>query len=427
MPLYYTAAHSSRIQKSRSKDRIRRTASSPFGSLPQRKAISRTASKASDAGHDNVFDDEERLNDVGLISALATDLSLRDVAQSIRYIRSHMFDEIPERGSGMSSVRIAEILTFRQYLPPIATVNHVQALLSNPTHTEREIMELVRRGTVKKLVVPNRGDGGCIAADVLVLTEDWEHLIRHSESLGNDYSERFLSIVRQNLLRRRFSSSMFSEDEIRALMHAGFLTVFDPSLQQTPTAAFSRPSRSSSSPLNSISFAGSTAPSGSVAASGGPLGVHEVGGSGGGNSALRRGVGILFSADARSSSQNHLQRSSSDGGGDVQMSLPRMGSYLRLLDSARAHLASLLSKSKNHEAPLSLLQERWDGGVPLTDNAVADPRPKSTHRRGAAAGRTRKWKHLYGLKFEWALGECVGAGAVELFETGSIGRAARLL
>jgi hypothetical protein len=40
-------------------------------------------------------------------------------------------------------------------------------------------------------------------------------------------------------------------------------------------------------------------------------------------------------------------------------------------------------------------------------------------------GRTRKWKDFHGLKFEWVLAECLGAGLVEVFETGSVGLGVR--
>ena len=46
---------------------------------------------------------------------------------------------------------------------------------------------------------------------------------------------------------------------------------------------------------------------------------------------------------------------------------------------------------------------------------------------GVLPGRTKKWKQFYGMRFEWALEECVGSGLVELFETGSVGRAVRLV
>ena len=101
-----------------------------------------------------------------------------------------------------------------------------------------------------------------------------------------------------------------------------------------------------------------------------------------------------------------------------------MGQYLRLLTEARSHLMSLILKTKYREMPLYLLRERWDGGI-----SAEDPAAKAKKYRGEFAGvlpaQTRKWRLYHGLSFDWVLAECVGAGLLELFETGSVGRAAR--
>ena len=75
--------------------------------------------------------------------------------------------------------------------------------------------------------------------------------------------------------------------------------------------------------------------------------------------------------------------------------------------------------------PVYLLKERFEGGI-----SADDPATRSKKYRGEFAGvlpaRTRKWKQLYGLSFAWVLAECIGAGLIELFETGSVGQAVRL-
>ncbi len=63
-----------------------------------RRDAAHTATKDGAPSHDR-----ERLDDVGLVAALATDLSLRDVTQALRHSRENMFDPLPSRGSGMSS------------------------------------------------------------------------------------------------------------------------------------------------------------------------------------------------------------------------------------------------------------------------------------------------------------------------------------
>ena len=186
MPFTFTAAPSSRISKSKPKNiSLKRAASSPFGSLPQRKPIQRAQSKPEvvETEQDDLF--EDRLDDLGLVASLATDLSLRDVVQSMNYIRSHMFDEIPER-SGMNSTRISEVLNFRRFLPPIVTNGHVHALIKSPTLVEREIAQLVSAALLRKITIPGRGIGRSSISDALVLVKDWELLIRDTKSLGSD-------------------------------------------------------------------------------------------------------------------------------------------------------------------------------------------------------------------------------------------------
>ena len=73
-----------------------------------------------------------------------------------------------------------------------------------------------------------------------------------------------------------------------------------------------------------------------------------------------------------------------------------------------------------------MLRERWDGGIAGDDAAARSRKARGEFTR-VLPGRTRKWKQFYGLAFDWVLGECVGAGMVELFETGSVGKAARVI
>ena len=186
MPLNFSAAHSSRITKrSTPKNPLfRRSSSSAISTLKQRKPVQRSQSKIEKAEDDEDFFGD-RLDNVGLVTSLATDLSLRDVAQIVRHVRTHMFDAMPERG-GFNSTQIAEILNFRKSLPPTVTVTHVHALTSSPTATEREITELAKAGIIRKIVVPGRGIGGSSISDGLVLVEDIERIMNETESLNQD-------------------------------------------------------------------------------------------------------------------------------------------------------------------------------------------------------------------------------------------------
>lgn len=413
MPLNFSAAHSSRITKPKSKSPLlKRSLSSPFANAARRKPIQRAQSKPEAVEEDeDLFGD--RLDDTGLVTSLATDLSLRDVAQMMRYIRNHMFDQLPERG-GMNSTQVAEVLNLRKSLPPIVSLAHVHALITSPTAAEREIAELTKAAVVRKVNVPGRGTGGSSMGEGLVLVCDWEEMVNKTSSLTPDLKNEFIQYLRAHPLAPTLRQGTVTAEDATILMRAGFLTAI--SQQWASANVFSRPDAASSGTVTSLSTI-SKAASGSMAAIGGDSAVHQAGGGSGG---LRRS-----SSQYDSHPEEQAHRPQIDGR-DFLMSLPSTGPYLRLLTSARSHLMSLLSKSKYKEAPLYLLRERWDGGI-----AAVDPASKAKKYRGdfvgILPGRTRKWKQFYGLNFDWVLAECLGAGLVEVFETGSVGRGVRVV
>ena len=198
MALQVSAAHSSRITKRRSRSALKRSSSSPFTPLTQRKAVSRSHSKPERSFPDteDLFDD--RLDDCGLAASLAADLSLRDTAQIIKYVLGSMFDEVPDRGGGFNSVRIAEVLNYRKKLPPSITVAHVHALSPNATTAEKEIAELSRKGIMRKIVVPGRGIGGSSVSEALVLWENLEEMVKSSgleHGIGGKANISFVSSI----------------------------------------------------------------------------------------------------------------------------------------------------------------------------------------------------------------------------------------
>jgi hypothetical protein len=389
MSFKFTAAHSSRIKKSSKPPTLKRnSSSSPFSSLPRRKPLQRSNTKP-DGDDEDLFAD--RLDDVGLVKALATDLTLRDVAQAIKYIRGKMWSPVPDDRAGMNSERIAEVLNFRIGLPPIVVVSHVQALLNSPTTVEREIAELMQGGTVRKLVVGGRGSLG----EALILGSDLDDMIQRS-GLDQDLKDKFIALLHGNPTALKISRPKLSAEESKDLMHAGFLTAATGSW--TTTDVFSRPGDGLRGTLTSLKSI-SKAASGSMAAVGGEGAVHNSGGSGGG---------------ARPN----------QGMGDFSLALPSTGSFLKLVANARAHLVSLLGKTKFKEAPESILRQRWDGGI-AADDAQSAARRNRGEFAGVLPGRTRKWKQFYGISFDWILAECVGAGLVEVFDTRSIGRGVR--
>ena len=389
MSFKFTAAHSSRIKKSTAPS-LRRSASSPFSSLPRKKP-SLSRSKTQDAKENN---DEfgEQLDDVGLVQVLATELVLRDVAQAVLYVQGKMWSSLPRERTGMSAQRIAEVLNFRKGLPRLVTVAHVQALLNSATAVEREIVELVRGGIIRKIVISGRGERG----EMLIMMKDLEEMVKCC-GIDEEAKERFLKVLKENPTALGIQRAWLSGSDAKALMHAGFLTAATPS--GGATEIFSTPgeaSRGTATSLNSISRAAS----GSLGAVGGQGAVHAAGGSGGGVRNL--------------------------GAAELTLSIPGAGSFLKLVAAARLHLVSLLSKSRYREAPQALLKERWEGGVEVGDAGTTARRNRGEFD-GVLPGRTRKWKTFYGIGFDWIIGECVGAGLVEVFETGSVGRGIRVL
>jgi len=216
--------------------------------------------------------------------------------------------------------------------------------------------------------------------------------------MTNEIVERFLEALRSNTKATSLPGLIFSSSDVSSLIQAGFLTSWSQGHASAHLDAAGR---------TSYFLKVSQAPSGSVAAVGGESALLESRGGGG---------GLATRTDQKDGQYHHT----------VLLCLPNSGPYLRLLASARSHLLTLLGKSKYREAPLYLLRERWDGSI---DHDTVSSRSKRLRGEtpGVLPGKTKKWKQMYGLSFEWVLGECVGAGLVEVFETGSVGRGVRAL
>lgn len=386
------------------------------------------------------------LPDQGLVHALATDLTLRDVPQAMRYAREKMFTPLPDQPSrlGLSSTRVAEVLHFRRALPPLVTTAHLHALLRSPTAVERETAELVRAGAVRKVVVwrralgTDRGRGGGAGGGVvefLVEGGDLEGLVRDwgaSEDELRGTGEAFVAWLRANPAKLKVSSSTGDVDEAGGdgrlkpeqadqLVRGGFLTTYHDFDIGNVSSGFARPEdRGTMLSLESVSRAAA----GSIEAVGGQGAIHSSGGSGGARGGSSGGGGI---ATYPSRKPGTGSGAGAGGGADLSLALPGQGAYLKLLSAALSHLTSVLAKSTHREMPEGLLRERWDGGV-ASDGSRQHARKRERREfAGALAGRTRKWKQFHGLAFEWVLHEAVGAGLVEVFETGSVGRGVRLL
>ena len=177
MPFTFTAAPSSRVTKSRMKNPLlKRTSSSPFSTVPRRKPLQRAQSKPERGEQE---EEPCRLDNLGLVTSLADGSTPSNPVQSINYIKSRMYDDMPESG-GMNSTRISEVLNFRRNLPSLTTNAHLHALSSSSTTMEREIASLMKKGVLRKVNVPGRGVGRSSIGEVLVLIEDWVLLIKEA-------------------------------------------------------------------------------------------------------------------------------------------------------------------------------------------------------------------------------------------------------
>ena len=104
---------------------------------------------------------------------------MNNVLEAIAHSRANMFCTVPER-AGMNSTRIAEVLNFRERIPPLVSMAHVHGLLAASTRTEKEIAQLVATGQVRKIHVLGRGKDLAGLGEFLVLTRDVKDLIRAS-------------------------------------------------------------------------------------------------------------------------------------------------------------------------------------------------------------------------------------------------------
>lgn len=259
----------------------------------------------------------------------------------------------------------------------------------------REIAELSARGTIRKLVVPGRGGAG----ELLILTRDLEGLINTSTSLDDGVKAAYIKLLREAPTALKLPRSSMSQDAAKQLMRAGFITAATPSW--TAADVFSAPGEGARGTLASLTSIASAA-RGGVATVGSEGVVHAAGGSGGRAGAAGGGMG------------------------DFSISVPNVGAYLKLLTGARTHLVEVLRKTRFREMTEEALRERWEGGVEGAGRAE-ERRAERGEGRGVARGRTRWWRVFWGVEFGWVLEECVGAGVVEVFETGSVGRGVRVL
>ena len=393
MPLYLTGSHSSRVRKPGTPNPVRRSSSSPLTHHARIKSAQQTKALAQalddDSGHDG-----ERLDATGKIIAPTAITPVSTALGAVDHSNKSMFCELPER-AGMNSTRIAEVLNFRKRLPPILSLAHLHGLITASTQTEREIAALMGTGKVRKIKLSGRGNDISGLSEVLISSAGLESILG-SSSLDPAAIDNFLEILAKNPRASSFPARLIPPSHVTALIKAGILV-------SSSLFGRSRPALGGSSLVAAPAI--SRAASGTWAAVGGDAAFENLGGIG---------------RPKRPKSEPEI----GDGGSELILSVPNIGPYLRLLNAARSHLIELLGRSQFKEAPLDLLRERWDGAVE-SDNRVSNAKRARGEFAGILPGQTKKWKDLYGLSFDWALEECLGAGLVELFETRSVGYGVR--
>ncbi|KAF9883188.1 hypothetical protein FE257_003875 [Aspergillus nanangensis] len=305
MPLRITSAPVSGVKK-RKNPASARPRASPFATHARRKP---TTSSCSDSPkpQSSVVENQSPLPDVGVSHYIPQTARVENVVQALEYVRDSMFEDLPASRGGMNSTRIAEVLNFRRSLPPLASVAHVHTLLDAPTKVEKEILELVNTGRVRRLIVSGRGNDAAGLGDCLVLAEDWERLVKDSGALDPSLKEKFLEVLSQMRNTSAVPGRLFSPPEYMSLASSGLMSLrnFTP----TSSAGNSASRTNQGSPLDT--------------------GGHR----------LNFHAATLF------------------------LSLPNTGPYLGVLGAGRAHLLSLLRRSISNEVPLTLLRDRWDGAV----------------------------------------------------------------
>ncbi|KAB5580621.1 serine-threonine protein kinase 19-domain-containing protein [Coniochaeta sp. 2T2.1] len=398
----------SRVTKKKKPSPAQRSAStSSLSQWPRTKPAATSRAKSLES---NAYDETSRLPYAAspTPTRLPTASAIRTVPQALHHAQASMFDPFPESHSGMSSVRIAQVLNHRRDLPKVISIAHVGALLSilgGPTAVERAVAQAVRAGDVRRIVVPRRGGIG----EVLVDAKDYENMIASAEGVDKVARDGLSGFLKENPQAIRIprvvvagqGGLLLGAKETNQLIRAGFVTSHN-EMAAGAAAGYSRPEdRYTLMSLENVS----RAVSGTFDAVGGVDAFSSAGGS---------GAGLAAAAATGGAS-----------GEGLNLAVPGNGTFLKLVSAALEHLKGLLEKAKYREMPEYMLKEKWNGGV-ASDAAGLAKRSRGEFV-GISPGRTKKWKDFYGLSFEWVLLEAVGVGLVEVFNTGSVGNGVRLI
>lgn len=377
MPSYLSRARS-RVGK----PQLKRTSSLPFTSAKPTVSLQRAYTTAVD----ELVKDNEKPG-AGAAAPTANPVNPSDrldgrLMSAIDRALSTTFDHLPER-AGFNSVRIAEILNFQKYMPPIISSAHIRALRSNISQAERELSILLASGELRRIHVLRGGSGKNGTKEFLIKSQDYENLLR-SSSVPDEIANSYMNVLRSCPSNYAVAAGLIDREHANSLLRAGFLVL-------SPTGMLGGMAddiASTSGTLADKSYTGY-----GVAGAAGPS-----------------------SADAGTTKVEYF------------VSVPGIGAYCKLIDEAQAHFLDLLRKfSKHRHAPAYILRERWNGNVDDDTNQISISRRIRGEFANVLPSQTKKWKKFRGLSFDWVLDECLGAGLVETFETNSVGLGLRAL
>lgn len=351
MPLNFTAAPSSRISRGR--------VSKPGGrgsSLP--KSLLRSSSSASPQPA-RLRSTESVLQDLGylgsslaILSSTPAESRPKDVPSAISWAKVRLFAPLPDRG--IHPDKLHQLALFRTRAPPFIPLPLVHALISSPTAVTREVHSLAISGVVRQLAVGRHA--GIVPTDALYTS------ISTAQGLPAALADKFTALLRANPTVPTLPARLFAEDELRALVAAGFLTMAAMLAQRSSVDETQR-----SSTLTSLA---------AIAASGT---VDAVGGRGIVTSLGYSQPGVTAAHDA-----------------EYTVAMPSLGPLLGAMRGARDCVNGMLRKQRSGVL-VKTLHERWDGG--------------------AVKGKSRMWRDHKGLSLEAVLGELLGRGDVEAFKT----------
>ncbi|KAG5941757.1 hypothetical protein E4U60_007693 [Claviceps pazoutovae] len=394
-------------------------------SSPPKKSRPKTTTKPRPPSQKTLFF-PDKFPDLGDLPILTPQeaLSLRDVVQTMRYIRSRMFTAVPSRG--FTSARTAELLNYRAGMPRLITMGHIHAVLggTSPSRVEREVAELVGKGLLRRVRVERRG----LLGEALMEMEDLRVLLGRVEGeggLGGRTREAFWRFLRRRPMvlvvgagdiregKGRVGGEhdevggggggggggdkdgdgdgdgFLTQSQVDELVRAGFLTSCATAAPANGNLHLRPEDRTT---LTSIAHVSRFA-SGTVSAVGGRNALHLAGG---GGATARKHHGA-----------NNAAASS------FRIAVPGHGRYLKLADAAVRWVQDALSATTWGQGPEAWLRERFEASQTrhgVDNKNLYGPR----------------WKDFWGVEWEWVLGEAVGLGIVDLFDTGSVGRGVRI-